>query len=92
MSSRGSPEPVVWPVVKRPSAIEYHAVEPAVTSTTSAANASTRSRIRGRSFCTKNATPIFSLRARAPAAPKKLSATISPRATSSDHSIGAAST
>ena len=92
MSSSGRPEPVVWPVVKRPSAIEYHATDAAATSTTSDASASTRSRIRGVSFWTKNATPMFSLRASAPAAPKKLSATINPRATSSDHSIGAAST
>src|SRR3982074_3720230 len=38
---------------------------------------------------TKNATPAFSPRASALAAPKKLEPTISPRATSSDHSTGA---
>ncbi len=38
---------------------------------------------------TKNATPRFSLRASALAAPKKLDPTIRPRATSSAHSTGA---
>src|SRR5690242_7147121 len=38
---------------------------------------------------TKNATPAFSPRASALAAPKKLDQTIRPRATSSDHSTGA---
>ena len=33
---------MVCPVVKRPSAIAFHATDPAVTSTTSAASASTR--------------------------------------------------
>src|ERR1700737_3818752 len=37
----------------------------------------------------KNATPRFSLRASAPAAPKKLDPTMRPRATSSAHSTGA---
>ena len=37
----------------------------------------------------KNATPGLSPRASALAAPKKLEPTISPRATSSDHSTGA---
>ena len=46
---------------------------------------------RGRagSMSTKNATPRFSPRASALAAPKKLEPTIRPRATSSAHSTGA---
>ncbi len=92
VSSSGKPEPVVWPVVNRPSAMAYHATDAAAVRTTNAAMASTRRRACGPSFCTKKATPAFSLRASALAAPKKAIATISPRATSSAHSIGAAST
>ena len=43
----------------------------------------------GFSMSMKNATPRFSERASALAAPKKLDPTISPRATSSAHSTGA---
>src|SRR5213079_403657 len=46
-------------------------------------------RASGGTRSTKNATPTFSPRATALAAPKKLEPTIRPRATSSDHSTGA---
>src|SRR5436305_7202000 len=55
----------------------------------SATTVSTMRRARGGTRSTKNATPAFSLRATALAAPKKLEPTIRPRATSSDHSTGA---
>src|SRR3979409_938451 len=50
---------------------------------------STTRRIAAGSLSTKNATPRFSLRASALAAPKKLDPTIRPRAQSSAHSTGA---
>src|ERR1044071_7496769 len=53
------------------------------------ATASTMRRACAGTRSTKNATPAFSPRASALAAPKKLEPTISPRATSSDHSTGA---
>src|SRR6478672_10682553 len=55
----------------------------------SATTASRMRRVRGGTRSTKNATPTFSPRATALAAPKKLEPTIRPRATSSDHSTGA---
>ena len=51
--------------------------------------ASTTRRAPPGSMSMKNATPRFSLRASALAAPKKLEPTIRPRATSSAHSTGA---
>src|SRR5229473_5733460 len=55
----------------------------------SAPTASTVLRMPAGSMSTKNATPRFSLRASALAAPKKLDPTMRPRATSSAHSTGA---
>ena len=57
--------------------------------TSSAPMASTTRRMPPGSMSMKNATPRFSLRASALAAPKKLDPTIRPRATSSAHSTGA---
>src|SRR5262245_61602682 len=57
--------------------------------TSSAPTESTTRRVAGRNMSMKKATPRFSPRASALAAPKKLEPTISPRATSSDHSTGA---
>src|SRR5256885_12214089 len=54
-----------------------------------AATASMMRRACGGTRSTKNATPAFSPRASALAAPKKLEPTIRPRATSSAHSTGA---
>src|SRR5258708_14382042 len=61
----------------------------AITVTSIAPTASTTRRIEAGSMSTKNATPRFSARASALAAPKKLDPTIRPRATSSAHSTGA---
>ena len=58
-------------------------------SASSAVTASTMRRVSGDRRSTRNATPTFSPRASALAAPKKLDPTIRPRATSSDHSTGA---
>src|SRR5580704_14087005 len=60
-----------------------------MTVTSSAPMASTTPRAPAGSLSMKNATPRFSLRASALAAPKKLDPTMRPRATSSDHSTGA---
>src|SRR5712671_4274285 len=60
-----------------------------MTVTSSAPMASTTRRTCTGSMSMKNATPRFSLRASALAAPKKLDPTIRPRATSSAHSTGA---
>src|SRR5208282_271596 len=60
-------------------------------STRSAMTASSRRRGAGGMRWTMKATPTFSPRASALAAPKKLDATIRPRAMSSDHSTGALS-
>src|SRR6478736_5441309 len=57
--------------------------------TSSAPMASITRRACAGSLSIKNATPRFSLRASALAAPKKLDPTMRPRATSSDHSTGA---
>src|ERR1700733_1511582 len=59
-----------------------------VTAIISALTAATRRRVGAAMRSTKKAMPTFSPRASAPAAPKKLSATIKPRATSSAHSSG----
>src|SRR5471030_2419049 len=66
-----------------------NATYPATTVTSSAPTASITRRGPAGSISMKNATPRFSLRASALAAPKKLDPTISPRATSSAHSTGA---
>src|SRR3954465_10837853 len=58
----------------------------------SATTASTTRRAWPGMRSTKKATPTFSPRATALAAPKKLEPTIRPRATSSDHSTGALKT
>src|ERR1043165_4938281 len=55
----------------------------------SATTASTMRRVPAGTRSTKKATPAFSPRATALAAPKKLDPTIRPRATSADHSTGA---
>ena len=60
--------------------------------TSSAATAPKTRRVVGGMRSAKKAMPTFSLCASAAAAPKKLMATISPRATSSAHSSGALNT
>src|ERR1700694_2979790 len=60
-----------------------------MTVTSTAPRESTTRRRPAGSMSTKNATPGFSLRASALAAPKKLDPTMRPRATSSAHSTGA---
>src|SRR5882724_9451528 len=60
-----------------------------MTVTSTALTESTTGRTFAGSMSAKNATPRFSLRASALAAPKKLEPTIRPRATSSAHSTGA---